>query len=442
MATTPCSSCCDGGLCTAARLDHPECLEALLAAGADPDEDGALHEAAKGKLKCLSLLLAAGASPGRFHGGRAPLHAAALCREDEAAACASALLAAGASCRARVQTASYGVPQWEGASPLHLSIAAKAYRAASALLAAGADPSATDARDRGPIHYMQRIYESPQAAAEAVVCLEDLAAHGADLAARDSGMRTALDTVVHCLVLSEMDPPLVSATLPVPAALLALGGGGRGPSRTAAQPEEPIPGLFAEALATAERYAAGLRVGFEGPRARLLRQLGAGDSAAAKAAAAAAGAGHSAFARLRALRAGAHPPGEAWWGEDAEARPPRFCAVLLDRAARAAVVRQTAETAAVEAAVRSVRALQQWQQGRASASSAAAPMGEEEGGGGGAKAQDRLAWAAAACIAKWWEIEEFAEASRAAEVRAGAAVAAALERTERIAGELRQRVVV
>ena len=126
-----------------------EVIEALLAAGADPnarDEDAStpLHEAASFNYNptVIETLLAAGADPKALDKhGRTPLHWATVYND----AVVEALLAAGADPNARDKN---------GLAPLHWAAKHNDNPAVvETLIAAGADPNARDKNGRSPFDY-------------------------------------------------------------------------------------------------------------------------------------------------------------------------------------------------------------------------------------------------------------------------------------------------
>lgn len=143
------------------------------------------------------------------------------------------------------------------------------------------------------------------------------------------------------------------------------------------QGAEPVPGLFAEAAALAERHVAHLRDGVpaavEAMRARLLQAAAAYGSD-----------GGDPFLLADIATTFLSPvtrPGEAWFDQDPATRPLRYSAVLVDRAARSVFERKVQEAAITEALRRSVVALEAWRAAAASERQQQQQAEGEEGGG-------------------------------------------------------------
>ena len=203
----------------AARTLDPAVLEALLAAGAEPDARGSdavigitpLHAAAEGNENpaALRVLLAAGADPiARGSDGRTPLHLAA--QQNGNPEIVEELLAAGANLEARDDdgrtplyrateernAAAVGVLLAVGAEAdptqvindrtlLHVAATIGSSTVIAALLAAGADPMAQTRNGRTPLHFAAQSNQNLDA-------FDVLLAAGADLQAGDQDGNTAL----------------------------------------------------------------------------------------------------------------------------------------------------------------------------------------------------------------------------------------------------------
>ena len=133
-----------------------------------------LHElAAKGSVEAIEALLAAGADPNvPDNEGRTPLHWAST---NENPAVIEMLLAAGADSKVRDSS---------NATPLRWAIRHENVAAIEALLAAGADPNVPDNEGRTPLHWAS-TNENP-------AVIEMLLAAGADSKVRDSSNATPL----------------------------------------------------------------------------------------------------------------------------------------------------------------------------------------------------------------------------------------------------------
>ena len=131
--------------------ENPAVIQALLAAGADPNVHGwgnatPLHRAAANEnLTVIEALLAAGTDPNVRDGGKdTPLHEAA---GNGNPAVIQALLAVGAD---------PNVHGWLNATPLHRAAANENFAVIEALLAAGADPNVRDDDKDTPLHEATR----------------------------------------------------------------------------------------------------------------------------------------------------------------------------------------------------------------------------------------------------------------------------------------------
>ncbi|KAL4424066.1 hypothetical protein ABPG75_001367 [Micractinium tetrahymenae] len=144
-------------LLQAVRHGHADCLDLLLAAGADPNKpsEGGVTPLELAVQSCnlvaVQKLLAAGSDP---NAGRAT-HMAATFADP---ACLEVLLAAGAAVS---RTAPQGF--YCGSTPLHCAAAhyKTAGRCLSLLLAAGADVEAVDASATTPLPYVCTHYTDP-----------------------------------------------------------------------------------------------------------------------------------------------------------------------------------------------------------------------------------------------------------------------------------------
>lgn len=249
-----------------------------------------------------------------------------------------------------------------------------------------------------------------------------------------------------------------------PAALLAFGC----PWPRVGRAPEPSPLIAGRAVAIAARSFASFRsvseaAVLQGAAAALEQRLAL---AAAASAPSGGSTGEEGLSQLRLLLSGALPAdGEAWWEQDKETRPMRYAAVLQERAVRAAVVQSCAERALAEASVRSLAALQHWQQehGRRGDSGDATAGASSPSPAGGVQQSrrprssaadaaangspplaaprgDKLTWAAAMCIAKWASVgDALRQAKQAAAAQADALVAAR-DRAETTLAELQVRV--
>ena len=146
----------------AARNPDDEVVSMLLNAGANPMFPGVLHQAARNDNPwVLRFLLEAGADPHAFHEGVTPLHAAAL-RSNAAAV--EILLAAGTNVGDRARSA-FMEEEQAGDTPLH-SAARYAFNmiedsgAVDALLAAGADPNAENEEGATPWDLVQQVLDT------------------------------------------------------------------------------------------------------------------------------------------------------------------------------------------------------------------------------------------------------------------------------------------
>ena len=164
---------------------NPECVQALLAAGA---EAGARNSWGNTALHCLGVgddeagvtialsLLAAGADPNAINGvGETPLHGWTGSRPNPAVI--PVLLEGGGDPRAKDRN---------GSTPLHR---AENSRAVESLISAGADPMARDKVGDTPLHYLAAGAEKPEP-------IVTLLAHGARVGTRSRGRDTPLDRAV------------------------------------------------------------------------------------------------------------------------------------------------------------------------------------------------------------------------------------------------------
>lgn len=132
------------------------------------------------------------------------------------------------------------------------------------------------------------------------------------------------------------------------------------------------------------------------------------------------------FARLRALRSGAVPWEDAWKHAPPEQRRSRFSGAADRLAGAQALVACCARKAEAAAAERTIGVLTQLAQG-GGALTAAASKGE------------KLLYAAAMCVAKWWEIKLALGVEAQGELQAAeAAVASARAEGEATLAQLQQ----
>lgn len=479
----------DTPLMAATIRGRAECVELLLRAGAIVDAANnygvtPLRQALiNGDAACFAMLLRAGASPEGASDSPRLMTPLAFAAHTGKAGFASLLL----DCGAEVNRAD---PARGNITPLlaaaHGSGRGEPHRTVALLLRRGADPHARLA-GRTVLHLRATCPDRDDPSAD---CIQELVAFGADLGAATPTGETPLGIAAACPETAGAAAALLALGCPLPASLappargsenapgaaLAAaddgaaddGAGGEFAAPGAALPFFGRSGLFARGRDVAEGIAAALRAGPVGPTARLWGQL-------------AAAAGGDPLRQVRLLaEPGAFAPGEAWWGEtSAERRPPRYAALLLDRAARATVVRECAERALAEAAGRSVRALQQWQ--RSAGAGGGGPGRQEHqqhspsprhsqqqqqqqlasssqpqwwqrlpiripllsgGGDAGRRTAAKLTFAAAACVAKWSELRTLQQRARRDEEEAHAALSEALRRAEERALELRARAVL
>ncbi|AGE56187.1 ankyrin repeat PH and SEC7 domain containing protein [Paramecium bursaria Chlorella virus NE-JV-1] len=135
-------------LCEAARDGHHECVQMLIAAGADPNvtdpyEMVPLHWAARdGHHECIQMLIAAGADPNVADPhGFTPLYWAVFAGHHE---CVRMLIAAGAD---------PNVADTGGFTPLYWAAIKDHKECVQMLSAAGADPYVVDTRGFTPLYW-------------------------------------------------------------------------------------------------------------------------------------------------------------------------------------------------------------------------------------------------------------------------------------------------
>ncbi|NWV37726.1 ASB18 protein, partial [Grantiella picta] len=170
-------------LCLAARHGHPDCLRHLLRRGADPSlapaGQGALHEACRGGHSlCVELLLEYRADPNlRSDQGIAPLH---LCTTRDSLGCARLLLRHGAAVELPSEAG--------GDTALHVAARHGLHDHASLYLRRQAHINARNARGETALGILcgQAVRE------DSLRLFQLLAAHGADVNARDEGWRSPL----------------------------------------------------------------------------------------------------------------------------------------------------------------------------------------------------------------------------------------------------------
>lgn len=382
----------------AARGGHADCAELLLAVGADPNDAGLgmrpLHNAVWGAhVACVRVLLAAGADPDAadLH-GCTPLYRASA--EGELP-CMLALLDGGG---AAVDKKSVHHQQ---VTPLVKACVSGHHRAASLLLLAraGANATAADVHGQTAVHYIvlqapvhwggQRVTVELKSRSLSN-CLDEL-----ELRQRRPSTRRPTTATRH-------SPMRWSAGATLPAAAAAAAGLLAAGCTLPAGAQQLV-GVIAAAVARCELLLAGafLRVGPNAAAARLQQELAA--------------AAANPFAALRLLQSPSFaPPGEAWWDEAEAERPPRYAAVLLDRAARAAAIRAYAELAEAEAAGRAVQVLErrrlttELQKSFDGMRTRSTTLRETAEAG-------KAAYASAACAGKWGALIAVARAARRAE---------------------------
>lgn len=240
----------------------------------------------------------------------------------------------------------------------------------AALLRAGAAVGAVNAVGATALH--AAASSDQELRADAAACCEALLLAGASPDAEDDEGDTPL---AHAIEHGE------GAAAPV---LLAFG---------SAVPEDAPAAVLREALpaaaALARRYLDALRA------PATLSDAAALVEARLEAATADAG-GESPFARLRALRSGALPWEHAWEHAPPQRQRRSRLTGAVDRVARAQALRACAEQAEAAAAERTIGVLRQ---------RGGAPPGSAE--------RRRLTYAAAMCVAQWWDVKQ---ALRQAEV--------------------------
>ncbi|PSC74435.1 Extracellular basic protease [Micractinium conductrix] len=210
----------------AAKEGRFQCVQALLAAGADPcaadDKWGELplHKAAaEGRDACVAALLAAAGGPrnrtveARTKDGRTPLH---LAGKNGRTGCAQLLLSARADADARLR---------DGASAIHLCSQNGHADCLAALLAYGGDATSRRSDGCAPTHLA--------AQSGAANCLALLLRHGADPSPTDSFLKTLLHLAAACesplrllCLLCLLFPPCHYAHITCLEVLLAAGAGG------------------------------------------------------------------------------------------------------------------------------------------------------------------------------------------------------------------------
>ncbi|NWV76644.1 ASB18 protein, partial [Dasyornis broadbenti] len=172
-------------LCLAARHGHPDCLRHLLRRGADPNlapgGRGPLHEACLGgHSHCLELLLEYRADPNlRSDEGTAPLH---LCTTRDSLRCAKLLLRHGAAVELPSEAG--------GDTALHVAARHGLHDHARLYLQRRARVDARNAREETALGVL--CGQAPGAGEDSLRLFQLLAAHGADVDARDESWRSPL----------------------------------------------------------------------------------------------------------------------------------------------------------------------------------------------------------------------------------------------------------
>ncbi|NXD45902.1 ASB18 protein, partial [Copsychus sechellarum] len=172
-------------LCLAARHGHPECLRHLLRRGAEPDlapgGQSPLHEACRGgHSDCVELLLEYRASPNLLsHQGLAPLH---LCTSPGSLRCARLLLRRGAAVELRSEAG--------GDTALHVAARHRLWHHAQLYLRRRARVDARNAREETALGIL--CGHPPGPGDSSLQLFQLLAAHGADVDARDESWRSPL----------------------------------------------------------------------------------------------------------------------------------------------------------------------------------------------------------------------------------------------------------
>ncbi|XP_032919891.1 ankyrin repeat and SOCS box protein 18 [Catharus ustulatus] len=172
-------------LCLAARHGHPDCLRHLLRRGADPNlapgGQGALHEACQGgHSECVELLLEYKANPNlQSDEGLAPLH---LCTTPDSLRCARLLVRHGAA---------VDLPSEAGGdTALHVAARHRLCHHARLYLRRRARVDARNAREETALGILCR--HPPAVGDDSLQFFQLLAAHGADVDARDESWRSPL----------------------------------------------------------------------------------------------------------------------------------------------------------------------------------------------------------------------------------------------------------
>ncbi|NWW35547.1 ASB18 protein, partial [Panurus biarmicus] len=172
-------------LCLTARHGHTDCLRHLLRRGANPNlapgGQGPLHEACLGgHSDCLELLLEYRADPNqRSDEGTAPLH---LCTTRGSLRCARLLLRHGASVELPSEAG--------GDTALHVAARHQLCDHARLYLRRRACVDARNAREETALGIL--CGQAPGVGNDSLQLFQLLAAHGADVDARDEGWRSPL----------------------------------------------------------------------------------------------------------------------------------------------------------------------------------------------------------------------------------------------------------
>ncbi|NXS60940.1 ASB18 protein, partial [Brachypteracias leptosomus] len=172
-------------LCLAARHGHTACLRHLLHRRADPNlapgGQGPLHEAClEGHVDCVELLLEHNADPNlQSEEGLAPLH---LCTTRDSLRCAKLLLRHGATVNLPSEDS--------GETALHVAARHCLYDHAHLYLRYGARVDARSARDETALGVL--CGQAPATSEDCLQLCRLLAAHGANIDARDETRRSPL----------------------------------------------------------------------------------------------------------------------------------------------------------------------------------------------------------------------------------------------------------
>lgn len=449
--------------CATAGEGCAECVELLLRAGADTealDHDSwtaLLFACSESYVGCVRALLAGGASPNpKTPHARAPLSLAALRGNAEIA---EMLIDAGAALDGPVFGFNSLTPLMAAAENFSARCFSLLLRRGASAAPAAAAPGGRSALARlcenarlremagGPDEFSLPLHIREDQVRRHLQCWEELLLQRgpAALEAADGEGRTPLAL---CGMQRALHVPAQRVLPQGTGHLLALRGCAAAPPPRGSDSAEAWAPPSAEewtcAVEVAETILEALRTGPAKAAARMRRELAAETISVVSGGGEGIDGNGEPLAQLRVLlRRGKEEfaaPGEAWWGEDPAQRvPSRLAAVLLDRAARAPLLRECAERAETEAASRALRALQHWRQLQPCAaeaddttSDAALLLGRERA---------KAAFAACVCVGKWGEIAEAAAAARREEAAAEAALSGAVAQFENRVEELRGQLV-